>query len=179
MRRLFLVPLAAALLAGAASAATVDPQSLVLRKADLPRGFQVDRGQTGVRTNELEARDYPELRAKLVRWGRVTGYQAEFDRGSATISSRADVFRTAGGARLLLSFFDTEVRSGGVLVLRRAPTDVGVDGSVYSASAPVAFTLVVWRHGRVFAGVMGQGVTQERTIALARVQQRRIAAALR
>jgi hypothetical protein len=40
-------------------------------------------------------------------------------------------------------------------------------------------TLVAWRQGRVFSGVFGDGVQRSRLVSLARVQQRRIVAALR
>jgi hypothetical protein len=43
----------------------------------------------------------------------------------------------------------------------------------------VSVNLVAWREGRVFAGIVGFGVTKRRTLQLARAQQRRIVAALR
>jgi hypothetical protein len=39
-------------------------------------------------------------------------------------------------------------------------------------------TVVVWRQGRVFAGVAGVGVSEARTRALAHAQERRTAEAL-
>jgi hypothetical protein len=39
-------------------------------------------------------------------------------------------------------------------------------------------TVVLWRHGRVFSGLNGLGISRAKTIALARTQQRRIAAAV-
>ncbi|HET9288139.1 MAG TPA: hypothetical protein VFO26_11315 [Gaiella sp.] len=38
--------------------------------------------------------------------------------------------------------------------------------------------MVIWRQGRVFAGVRAAGVLRSRTIGLARAQARRIAAEL-
>ena len=40
------------------------------------------------------------------------------------------------------------------------------------------YTTVSWRHGRVIAAVVGQGVPTATVVRLARAQQRRIAAAL-
>jgi hypothetical protein len=179
VRRWILAVLASVVLTLPASAAGLDPQVLVLHQGDLPSGFLPDRQRTGLRTNEREARDYPVLRPKFREWGRVTGYQAEFDRGSASIAARVDVFRKDAGARRLLDFFDLEVRKGGVSGVKRSSVRIGTQARVYWTSPPVAFTVVAWSDGRVFAVVFAQGVTRTRVVGLARVQERQIAAALR
>lgn len=51
------------LVAVPASAADVDPQLLVVRQADVPARFQLDRDESGVRTNAREAKSGPEARA--------------------------------------------------------------------------------------------------------------------
>ena len=179
MRVVLGVVAAAALLSAPLAAAEIDPRALVLRQSDVPAGFVVDRGDTGLRTNEREAKSDPRASALFERWGRVTGYEAEFDRGSASISSRADLLRTAKGARMLLDFFELEMRKSGIKGLVRTRLRLGAEGWVYRGRSPFAFTVVAWRYGRVFAGVAGTGISRARTLALARVQQRRIAAALR
>jgi hypothetical protein len=88
----------AAVGASAAFAISVDPKVLVIRPSDIPAGYAVVRSESGLRTNEQEAKT-PEVGRLFRRWGRVTGYQMIFDRGERTIEARADVFRSASGAR--------------------------------------------------------------------------------
>lgn len=178
--RSFVVVVAAAVVALPASAASIDPQALVIARSDVPAGFRVDATETGLRTNELEAKEFPPTRVKFTQWRRVTGYQAKYLRGSSEIEARVDVFRGSDGARKLLRWVDLELRKAGVSGQKRARAGVGAEGWVHWASSDsFSFTLVVWRHGRVFAGVMGRGIGRDTTLALARVQQRRMAAGLR
>jgi hypothetical protein len=172
------VALAAALPA-AASTAEVDPSRLVLRHADVPAGFQVDADDTGVRTNAREAKSEPRFKTLLQRWGRVTGYEVEFDRADASIGSRADVLRTAKGAEQMLDWYLLEVRKIGIRGFIRTQLELGDEGWMYRSRTPAQFTIVTWRSGRVFAGLGTTGLTNARTRALAQKQQRRIAAALR
>ena len=179
MTRLFalaIVSLAFALPAAAASGNDVDPSKLVLRQTDLPTGFRVERAE--VRTNAEQARSDARAGRLFARWGRITGYDARFVRGTDGISSRADLLRAPAGARMLFDFFEGEVRKSGIKGLVRSRVRIGDHGSLYRARSPVAFAVVVWRHERVFAGVATTGVSRERALALARVQQRRIAAVL-
>jgi hypothetical protein len=173
---------ALALLAVPASAAQIDPAKLVLRQADVPRGFVLDRGESGTRPNALELKENPEIRV-VVRWGRVTGYQAAYTRRAhspGTIEARADVFNGAKGAHKLLVWADSELRKSGFAGQKRAAANIGAESWVHWAGGSnLDLSVVVWRHGRVFAGVMGLGLSKDRTLALARVQQRRIAAAFR
>jgi hypothetical protein len=167
------------LAAVAASAAHVDPQALVLHQADVPNGFELDRDDSGLRSNESEAKGDRRLPGLFRRWGRVTGYEMEFDRREASISSRADLFRTPEGARLVLAFLVDEFEKSGIQGLRRSPLRIGAKGWLYGAK-PVSspFNIVIWRHDRAFAGIAVFGLTRPQTLALARAQQRRIAAAL-
>jgi len=182
MRVACVVVAALALLAVPASAAQIDPAELVLRHADVPARFEHDREESGLRSNELEVKENPEIRV-VVRWGRVTGYQAAYTRRTrnpGTIESRADLFNGATGARKLLVWVDSELRKSGFAGQKRARVDLGSEGWVHWAGGSgLDLSVVVWRQGRVFAGVMGLGLTKDRTLALARVQQRRIVAALR
>ena len=169
---------AIALLVAPLAAAQVDPGRLVLRGSDVPSGFRLDSGVSGVRTNAMESRA-PVVRRLIARSGRTTGYQSRFDNEKRAIRSRADLFRRPGGARLFLEFFDEEMRKGGIAGLVRLRVRVGAGGWLYTGRSVAAFVLVVWRHDRVFGGLMTTGLSRARTIALARAQQRRIAAALR
>ncbi len=182
MRSLLVTTLATAavlLLAVSASAAEVNPKTLVLQQADVPAGFQVDRDDSGLRTNEQEAKGDRRLRGLFRRWERVTGYEMEYDRREASISSRADLFRAAEGARLVLAFFVHEFEKSGIQGLRRTPLRIGAQGWLYGGKPVSSFyNVVIWRHDRTFAGIAVFGLTRRQTLALARAQQRRIAAAL-
>jgi len=178
VRKLILASALTAFVVAPVAAAGLDPSKLVLRQTDVPSGFRPEAAEGGVRSNELESKGNPELRTLFRRWGRLTGYEAVYERGNeaAVINSRADVFRRPAGARGILVWFDRELIKGSPVSLRRAAVRIGEAGWVYSGPG---VTIVVWRDGRVFAGVSGEGLGRERTLALARVQQRRIAAALR
>ena len=171
---LVFVVLAAAL---SAAAATVDPKPLVVGPAEVPHGFRVDPDETGLRTNELEARESPQTRPLFRRWGRVTGYQVRYEgRDDASIEARVDLFRTVRGARGLHRWVLREMQKSGIKGLVQAPAHLGSEGTVYSYGR---FVVVFWRHGRAWSGLAGFGVPKSRTLAAARAQQRRIAAALR
>jgi hypothetical protein len=162
-----------------ASAAQLDPQTLVLRQEDVPAGFELDRNGSGLRTNESEAKGDRRLPGLLERWGRVTGYETEYDRREATLTSRADLFRTPEGSELMMAYVVGDARKSGIKGLRRSPAQIGAGGWLYGGgSGSGAFNLVIWRHQRVFAGLVAFGVQKGRMLALARGQQRRIAAAL-
>ena len=175
--RLALVAFASLLVATTATAADVHPRRLALQMADLPQGFVLDRDDSGVRTNALELREHPELAQLFDRCERVTGYSAEFRKGNSFVGSRADLVERPEGARLLLDWYDREVRKGGVAGLRRTRGGVGSASWLYWQES-AKLTLVAWRYRRVFAAVLGTDLTREQTLALARAQQRRIAAAL-
>lgn len=160
-----------------AAAADVYPRALALHLADVPSGFTLDRARSGVRSNASEVSRHPELATLFARAGRVTGYSAEFRRGSAFIGSRADLLLRPQGARVLLAWYDREVRKGGVRGLERSRARVGAESWLFWEPTS-ELALVAWRFRRVFAAVLGTDLTKEQTLALARAQQRRIAAAL-
>ena len=165
----------------AAVAAQVDPQLLVLRQADVPAGFALDRDRSGVRTNESESKGDRRLPGLLKRWGRVTGYETEYDHREATLTSRADLFRTPDGSALMMAYVVEDAKKSGIKGLRRSPVRIGSGGWLYGggSGAGAAFDLVIWRHERVFAGIVAFGVQKGRMLGLARAQQQRIAAAIR
>jgi len=163
-----------------ASAAQVDPQTLVLHRADVPAGFELDRDGSGLRSNESEAKGDRRLPGLLKRWGRVTGYETEYDRREATLTSRADLFRSPEGSRLMMAYVVEDAKKSGIKGLRRSPVRIGARGWLYGGSSSAgAFNLVIWRHDRVFAGIGALGLSKEQMLALARAQQRQIAAAVR
>lgn len=176
MRVAFLAVLVACVVvlpASAASAASIEPRNLVVAASDVPAGFRVDPGETGVRTNERDAREVPEARDRFARWERLIGYQSMYRRGSSRIESRSDVFRAVAGAGRMLSWVDLEARKAGIRGQRRASLSIGSGGFVHWVGG--GYTFIVWRQGRVFTGVFAEGISRARTIALARAQARRIA----
>ena len=174
-----LLALALALLVVPLASAEVSPRALVLGQTDVPAGFRLDRDESGSRTNETEAQKDIRLPGLFKRWGRVTGYETEYDRQDATLGSSADLFRSPKGARLMMAWFVKEARTLGARGIRRSAVQIGAGGWLYGGGMGTgAFNLVVWRHERVFAGVVVLGIGKTRTLALARVQQRRLAAAL-
>jgi hypothetical protein len=171
--RLFIALCVAVVVVLPAAAAELDPKTLVLQQADVPARFQLDRAQSGVRTNANAGED-----AKfLARSGRITGYVAQYvqRQPSRGVQSRVDLFRRPAGARLMFAranekwrrFTQGEPRQRG---------RIGTESWIYGGFVD---TVVIWRYGRAYAFVLGLGMTKERTLTLARKQQSRIAAALR
>jgi hypothetical protein len=153
-----------------ASAASIEPQRLVFTAAAVPVGFHLAPRETGIPASVRDTTD--AMRARLARWGRQTGYQAVYRRGAARIESRADVFRNADGARRILASIDLESRKAGFRGQRRASLAIGSGGFVHWVAG--GYTVVIWRQGRVFSGVVATGIPKSRTIALARAQAERI-----
>lgn len=179
MRLACLAVLAASVLAASSAAANFDPRSLVLRAADVPSGFRLDPRESGVRANDGASVRATE-HALYSRSGRITGYEVTYRRDSTYIRSRADLFRASGGPKLVLDWFDAETKRSGIKGLRRGPAGIGTESWIYwGGSAPTSINLVAWRQRRVFAGIVGYGITKRQTLDLARLQQRRIVAALR
>lgn len=176
MRAACIIAFLAVVLVASASAASFDPKRLVFPASSVPAGFRVDPKETGLRSTERYVRVYPQARLYFARWKRVVGYQARFLRGSSKIETRSDVFRTAAGARQMLAWVDLETRKAGFSGQRRAPLSIGLGGWIHWVGD--SYTFVIWRQGRVFAGVLAAGISRSRTIGLARAQERRIAGEL-
>jgi hypothetical protein len=168
------ISLVALLCALPASAAQVEPRALVLQRSDVPADFRLDPTKSGAVPN-AEVPD-PYDPAFVARTGRITGYFVQYVQPGAGVGlqSRADLFRKPGGARMMLA----RVHEGW---LKLAYGDswgrvrIGAEGWFFGGDVDTA---VYWRHGRVFALVLGINMTKARTLELARKQQRRIAAAL-
>lgn len=182
MRLAALAILAAAVLVPAvpASAAQVDPSALVLARPDVPAGFRLERDESGPRTNEEESKNGREARELVVRSGRLSGYETRWSGRETTLNSRADLCRRPAGARIIFEFVVAEMRKSGIKGLRRTPAGLGNESWIYSGSESQVsgFVLVVWRYERVFAGIVGVGLTRKVALELARKQQRRIARAI-
>jgi hypothetical protein len=72
-----------------------------------------------------------------------------------------------------------ELRKSTVLNAQSTDVEIGDKGLLYTWKIPGdRFTVVVWRFRTVFAVVGAGELGKVRTLALARVQQRRIASAL-
>jgi hypothetical protein len=170
---------ALSVLVGSATAGTVDPRALVIRPADVPAGYQLERSESGLRTNAVEAKENTEMAPLFRRWGRVTGFQLIFERGERTIEARTDLFRAASGAGRMLVWSERQSRLAGVQGLRGARADVGDEGWIFWTTAQWTETYVYWRFGRAWSAVGGRGQTRGQALAFARLQQQRIAAALR
>jgi hypothetical protein len=181
VRRLALLGiLCAAVLVQSAGATTVAPRSLVLRQSDVPASYRLNPDKSGRRTVAQDSVGYPGLRTKFVSWGRLGGYQNQFDKGDDSIASRADVFHDRSGARQMLAWFVGEMQRQGVLQLRGSKVPLGDEGVEYSfTGGDLRFTIVLWRYRRVFSIVGAGGLERARALGLARTQQRRVAAALR
>jgi hypothetical protein len=180
MRSLLVAFAAAALCAVPAAAGELDPRALVLRQSDVP-GWQLDVDNSGPRSNKRESEGDPELRALFTRAGRLSGHEVIYNRGAPEISSRADVFRRPEGARMLLRWFEKQFGMASRAALQRTPQGIGAEGWVWTFRVPSLgrSTVVVWRHGRVFAGLWTAGLSRKHTLSLARSQDRRITLALR
>jgi hypothetical protein len=180
--RLFLLGAAVlALTVTTAASAGADPRAMVLRTSDLPHGYAILRANTGPAPNAKAAQGNRDLLARFATWGRVTGYRVEFTGGvKGSIGSSADLFRGTPGARgyLRWSAQVTPPRTGLRLVRRqRGPGD---EAYVFEKDfGTTLFVVVEWRYRNVTAHVGADGVGVSGALALARVQQRRIVAALR
>ena len=194
--------LLAAVLAGglsspaSAAPAVLDPSRLVLTLSDLAAGFKVDTKQTGVFSNArlaIAERNLKEL-TNFKRWGRLTGYQAQFTRNARTgrlgslvrITSRASVFKTSSGAAASFAQKPAQCSTGtahevslGVTVGQRSFACSGLQ-----VSGVITFRryLVFWQQGRVEATLVlvwvEGGIASSDAAALAKAQERHVAAAL-
>jgi hypothetical protein len=185
MRLLTAIACALAMIAPA-SATVLDPTALVLRQADLPAGFGVDRHRS--RSTPNASYTSPQrLRSLVEKWGRVTGYRRVFDHRDSNVKvvqSQVDLFGTAAGAGAMLAWVDAEqrrhnARRGVIQAYGREGAEVGEESWVYWSGYPGYYVLVAWRHDRVLGLISSWEVGREGTLKLARIQQRRMATALR
>lgn len=191
MRRLLLPVAALAVLCGVSACggrATIPVarlSSLVLRAADLPRPFSPFF--VGRQTS-LDATS--DVRSDPTRFGRKDGWIARFHRSGSTktegplvVVSRADLFRSASGAKKDLAAYAYEFAHEPGAGRSFEPPTIGDQGIgetfVQPGPSPVRFVLVAWRYRNVSASVSAEGyggrIHLADAIRLARLQQRRIA----
>jgi hypothetical protein len=182
-----------AVLAAAPTGAAVDTTALVLRPSDVPRGFRVvDRRHV----SEADTADAGVTVADLTRWGFRDSYDVHFvsaqSRGSGQthVDSGAITFARAEGPRLLLRALDRDLVHPSPTAkhprLERLPLRprLGEEAHVYRGTVPsataIGVLLVAWRDQGTLALLIVSGdsvPSPEAGLALARKQQRRIAAA--
>jgi hypothetical protein len=191
VRTLVLSLLALGIVAQPGAAATVDAKALVLQREDVPDGFHVD-SRTSTYVSNAAFTDGRAAQQKLVlRAGRLDGYRRTFDKRvpststTTTILSISHLCRGAAGARVLFVEADAEqsalnaarAKQGGrVFRVRRG--GLGNDSTIYWSRSRPWYVLALWRRRRVVAAISTWGVGWEKTVELARVQQRRIDRAL-
>jgi hypothetical protein len=181
--RLLAVAGAAVAVALPVSAADLEPEVLVLRPTEVPRGYVIDRRESHKTPNEAFARS-ARVRKLVTRAGRVTGYVRVYRHHSSrlkVINAGVDLYRRPNGARRMLAFHDAEQRRhnerrGIIHAYGRERARIGSESWVYWSGYPGYFVLVVWRHGRLLGAVVTWDIGRQRTLALARLQQRRMAA---
>lgn len=161
---------------------------VVLQPADLPHAFvQFDAGRQ-VRLDRV-----PGPRFDETRYGREGGWKARYNRngtkdtrGPLVVESRVDLFRDTGGADTDLDayreqFKTTPVGARVVRVPQVGEESVGMT-STSGGNPAVRYVTVAWRDGNVTASVTVNGFAPNLrvadAVALARAQERRIAAAL-
>jgi hypothetical protein len=188
------VPLRVVALALVATSAAPPPAALVLRQSDVGRAFS---GQGAPVSNAEAARGGPPgLEARLVRWGRIGGYEVDFTRaaGAATlqdgplaIRSSASVYRTDRGARAAFTYATRRLVPAGDVPLALG-FSVGEQARQWVSQGPSAVGAIlqyvlVWREGGVVASLVLTGrvgvVSAFDVAPLARRQEARIRAALR
>jgi|1185.fasta_scaffold119555_1 hypothetical protein len=161
---------------------------LVLQPADLPRAFtRFDEGRQ-VRLDRV-----PGPRADPARFGREDGWKARFNRagtaatrGPLVVESRVDLFGDAGGAKQDLAAYAGQFRRTASGARPVAVRGLGSEATALVQQRPgppaARFVTVAWRDGNVTASVTANGFAAglelADAVALARAQQRRIAAAL-
>ena len=158
----------------------------MLQQQDLGAPFrQFADGKQGHLDNQAP-RDDP------ARYGREGGWIARFNRpgtpktrGPLVVESRADLFKSAGGAKKDLGAY-RELFTSPALSQRRVVTvpkigdDVLAQTFVQPATKPLRFYRIAWRYRNATAAVTVEGfdgkVDAADAVALARKQQRRLAA---
>jgi len=168
----------------------LDPRRLVLQESEVPAAYALDRPNSRFWPNAAVARNRADLTQLFARTGRVNGYRSTYKRVVGPriryISSTAETHRTSEGAGLYLSWIDagqkksnrTRERKGQEPYIRLR-VGIGERGWAYIEGPPAYYVLVAWRHGRVVGSVQTWGIGVQRTLALARTQQRRIATTVR
>ena len=163
--------------------ARTDLPKVVLQPDDLPGSFErFDEGRQA-------SADQPEgARADATRFGRIDGWKSRYRRrggvevrGPLVIESRADLFKSSGGAKDELDEIARE------RAVEPSDRDLGDEAVVVSTTQagfprPLRTFVVSWRSANVVATITANGfqgrVREADALRLARLQQARIAAAV-
>lgn len=168
-----------------------DPRALVLKLRDMPTGFALKSGHYV--SNARAARESNRPVSDYVRWGRINGYEAIFEKpvalsallkGPIQVYSIANVYRTANGAK---ASFAESVGPGlrkrdpqGKLKRLSVGTRLGDQARLYTYTEKTGgFTVRIfyayWRTGRFIASVLTGGIEggidSESAVDLAKRQQ--------
>jgi hypothetical protein len=184
------VPLAAGQ-AHRTGAVRPDAQRMVLQLRDLPSGFGLDAGayvsNAELTRQNTRHKDYRRL-------GRLTGYNVTYKRtglaGVLGVNAFASIYRSTAGAHdsFKQSLTGAAEAGGPAFKWLAVGASLGSESRLYlvttrQSATKIDFYTVAWRHGPVFAEVMGGGVSgrvdADQVIALAEKQDARIAKALR
>jgi hypothetical protein len=156
--------------AATASPTSVDPKAMVLRLNDLPAGFGRDEGHYVSNVRAARESEGVSL-ADYIRWGRITGYEANFSRsaivGLIKVASDANTYRSVRGARDSLhdSFRSATQPNKAGFKFRRLSTGgpIGHESRLYtfrtkSGGYTIDGYFVIWRYFAVRASVLGGGI---------------------
>jgi ABC-type amino acid transport substrate-binding protein len=175
---------------GAMAPVRVDARTMVLQPADLPTGF--GHAQGGYVSN-AKLQQQSEVVKDYAKLGRLTGYDVSYARPAASgvlgLDSFASLYRSSAGAHssFLQSVAGARRQGGAAFRSLPVPTPLGSETRLYlvttmQSGLKVDYYTVAWRHGRVFAEVMGGGVSgtfePAELVALAAKQEARISSAL-
>jgi hypothetical protein len=185
-----LVTVVALAACGGSAGRTVKPSQLpklVLQPRDLSGPFTAFDVGRQVRIDQVAG-----PRGNPSRFGREGGWKARYNRpgspttrGPLVVESRADVFKDAAGATKDLAAYREQfaAQPGGAKPLRVTRLGQAATATVLDRSGrPAArFVSIAWRDGNVTASVVANGfapgLRTSDVVALARAQERRIAAA--
>jgi hypothetical protein len=171
--------------------ASADPARLVLRLGDLPAGFHAARAR--VVDNAAAAKDGPVSLATFERWGRLSGYEADFDReaalsdffkGAISVESSSNVYSSSAGAERSFNSARAACSKPPITRLSTGGARLGQE-SVLCAftrkSKGYRFQVfaIEWRRGPVKAGLIAAGIkggiSPTEALALAQKQDQLIA----
>lgn len=159
-----------------ASAATLDPRALVLRRDDFAGVGWIPSGRNGYRSADQAAQGAPPgTAARFSRYGFRRGYDASFGTTTALVGSTAYVFATAAGAKQAFGIYREAPPAG---TRKIAFARVGDASLGFRSTARPRLTAVVWSNGPVLSIVLTGGLTDRDTLALAKAQSRRVVAAI-
>ena len=164
------------------SAASVNPKLYALSQADVPQGYFFDKDNSLLLSKATVDRASNDESRFLRRNGFMGAYLGAYLNTSPPrwrfVHSGAFIFRTASGAS---AFVRTARRERlAPFIPRGDRIQLGDEAWLYKDTANHG-SVVTWRHGRVVAYVSCTEMANHRalTLALARKQQRRIAALTR